>query len=80
MEKHHAQAGNESVLDNAEAIISFIERDPGTDASNMIRCYSTQSQFVVRLLTKERAMKHPPEWPEGEMLRSGIKRESERPD
>lgn len=80
MEKHRAQDGNESVLDSAEAIISFIVRDPGTDASNMIRCYSTPSQFVETLLTKERATKHPPEWPKGEMLRSGFKRESERPD
>lgn len=51
-EKHHAQARNESVLDNAVAIISFIERDPGTDVSNTIRCYSTPSQFVEPCLQK----------------------------
>jgi len=50
--KHHAQARNESVLDKAVAIISFIERDPGTDVLNTIRCYSTPSQFVEHCLQK----------------------------
>ncbi len=45
-------ARNKSVLDNAAAIISFIERDPGTDVSNMIRCYSTPHQFVEHRLQK----------------------------
>lgn len=52
VEKHHAPAKNESVLDNAAAIISFIEKDPGTDVSNTIRCYSTPSQFVEHRLQK----------------------------
>lgn len=69
------------MLDNAAAIISFIERDPGTDVSNMIRCYSTPCQFVKHRLQKNKSvMKHSVEWPEGETLRSGIRRETESPD
>ncbi len=52
MIKTWCTARNKSVLDNAVAIIGFIERDPGTDVSNMIRCYSTPRQFVEHRLQK----------------------------